>query len=220
MSEEKVMKYVKDFMLVEIKENQNLVHEMEGANGEKVTLYLDNEYNRMSEDYIPEDDSYIPHEGKVLSMPRGLNPKFRESGLNLDELESGDTIYVNHLAVNAHNRLTEGKYFLSLGRDIVGAITSNVLAKKVGEELVPVYDWSIFEAVENKYEHSTLIIPDHMKEKKREDILKLISPSKQLGDAEQGDMFVVNENAIYPLKIDGVKYFFVRTENVLLKILD
>lgn len=219
MEEEKVIKYIKDFALLEIEENQNLKHEFEGADGETVTLVLDNEYNRMGEDYIPEDDSYIPHEAKVLSMPKGLSRKAIDAGIDLEQITAGDTIYVNHLAVNSHNRLTEGKYFLSIPRDLVGSITSNVLAKRVGDEVVPVYDWSIFEAVVNEYENTTLIIPDHLKEKKKEDILKLIKPSRQLNGVE-GDMFVVKEEAIYPLQIDDTKYFFVRDENVLMKILD
>ena len=213
------MKFPKDYMLIEIKEDQNLTKEIENEKGEKVTLFLDNQYSRMSEDYIPED-GYIPHEAKILSMPRALSNKAKRYGINMEELSEGDTIYVNHLAVNSNSRLTDGNYFLSIPRDLVGAITSNVLAKRQGDTILPVYDWSIFEPVVNKYENSTIIIPDYLKEEKKEEILKVIQPSIFLKEQgiESGSRVVVNPDTIYPIKIDDKAIWFVRNENVLVKI--
>ena len=215
------MQFPKDYCLVEIDEKQNLKHEFVGADGETVTLTLDTEWNRMSEDFIPEDSSYIPHKGKIISKPRSISRKGIAAGLSLDELTEGDTVYINHLAVNPERKLTDGNYFLSVVRDMVGSITSHFIAKEVDGELFPVFDWNIFKPVINKYEHTTLIIPDYLKERKREDILEIVQPStfsKSQG-INPGDKLVVNPDAIYPIKIDDEDVWFVRNENILLRIL-
>ena len=213
------MEFPKDYMLIEIKEDQNLTKEIKGENGTKVTLFLDNQYTRMSDDYIPED-GFIPHEAKVLSMPRSLSNKAKRYGINLHEISEGDTIYVNHLAVNPNTKLEDGNYFLSIPRDLVGSITSNVLAKKVGEKVIPVYDWNIFQPVVNKYKSSSIIIPDYIKEEKKEDVLKVLEPSVFLKEQgiESDTRVVVNPDTIYPIKIKDKAMWFVRNENVLLKI--
>lgn len=217
----KIQRYVKDFALLEINESQNLTHTFKGEGGKEVTLYLDNQYNRMSEDFTPEDSSYIPHEAKILSMPKGLSPKFRKNGIDLKQVSAGDVVYVNHLAVNSHNRLTEGKYFLSIGRDLVGAITSNIIAKKKNNKIVPVYDWNTFIPIEDNIKSSNIIIPESFK-KKREDVLEIIEPSieSRREGINPGDKVVVNPDTIYPIKINDKSIWFVRNENLLLKILD
>ena len=217
---EEILTFPKDYCLVEIDEKQNLEHKFEGADGETVTLTLDIINNRIQDDFIPEDN-YIPHEGKVLSVPRTLSKKAERWGLKLGEIKPGDTVYLNHLAVNSDRKLSESKYFISIPRDLVGSITSNFLAKKEGDEIIPIFDWNMFKPVVNEYENSTIIIPDHVK-KKREDILELIHPSSfsKSEGAKKGDRFVVNPDTIYPIKIEDEDYFMVRNENLLLKILD
>lgn len=216
----KIQRYVKDFALIEIKEDQNLTHSFKGKDGKDVVLLLDNEYNRMSEDFIPSESSYIPHKATILSMPVGLSSKFRKNGIDLKQVSAGDIVYVNHLAVNANNRLTKSKYFLSIGRDLVGAITSNIIAKKVNNNIIPVFDWNTFKPVEDAIKSSNIIIPESFK-KKREDILEIVQPStfsKSQG-IKPGDKLVVNPDAIYPMKIDDEDVWFVRNENILLRIL-
>ncbi len=85
------MKYIKDFMRVEIKKDQNLTTEIKTADGIK-TLDLGNIYNRLDKDYIPEGDEYIPFKGKLIQKPLALGRKATRAGMTLDELIEGSTV--------------------------------------------------------------------------------------------------------------------------------
>lgn len=215
------MQFPKNYCLVEIDEKQNLKKKIQTADGEK-ELILDVEHNRIEDNFIPEDDSYIPHKGTVVSLPRSIDRRSMKYGITTDQLKPGDKVYVHHLAVNSERRLTNGQYFLSIPRDLVGSITSNFIAKVCDDgQIKTLYDWNLFEPVVNKYEHSTLVIPDYLKQKKREDILKithLSSFNKDQGNT-RGDRFIVKENSTYPIQIEGKKYIALRDENILCKIL-
>ena len=199
------MKYIKDFMRVEIKKDQNLTTEIKTADGIK-TLDLGNIYNRLDKDYIPEGDEYIPFKGKLIQKPLALGRKATRAGMTL-----------HHLAVNEDRLAGEDEYHLSYPRDMVGAITSNIICQIIDEEIVPTFDWNLFKPVEQIHQSSTIIIPEHLKQKKREDILQSTHLSRQLikEGYTPGDTFAVREQAIYTIKIEKVDYIAVRTENIL-----
>jgi len=204
---------------VEINLKQNLSHTIMTPEGEK-ELTLDLNQNRMEQDFVP-DDHYIPHKGKVLSMPRSLSKKAIRWGINLDEMCEGDTVYTSHLAVNENNKLGEDQYFVSIPRDMVGTISSFFIAKEVKGEIIPLYDWNMFEPVEEVKE-STIIIPEYLKKKKREDLMILKKPSKSLKEEgyKPGDRFIVHKDKVYPIKINNEVMVFVRNENLLLKVIN
>lgn len=210
------MKYIKDFMRVEIKKDQNLTTEIKTADGIK-TLDLGNIYNRLDKDYIPEGDEYIPFKGKLIQKPLALGRKATKAGMTLDELIEGCTVYLHHLAVNEDRLAGEDEYHLSYPRDMVGSITSNIICQIVDGEIIPTFDWNLFKPVDQIHQSSTIIIPEHLKQKKREDILQSTHLSRQLikeGYAP-GDTFAVREQAIYTIKIEKLDYIAVRTENIL-----
>ena len=215
------MKFPKDHCLVDIDEKQNLKKTIKTAEGEK-ELILDVAHNRIEDDFIPEDDTYIPQKGTIISVPGTTNTKARKVGITPDLLSDGDVVYMHHLAVRSERKLTNGQYFLSLPRDLGFSITTNFLCKIKDGDIEPIFDWNFCKPVKNVFAETTLIIPEYLRKQKREDVLQIVRPSAATlsNDTKQGDTIIVDKNSIYPIRIEGEDYIAVRDENILLKVID
>jgi co-chaperonin GroES (HSP10) len=209
------MRYVKDFMLIDIDLKQHLRKTM-NINGKEVELYLDTIFSRMDEaGTMTHDESLITHKGKIIDLPAGLSKKLKKDGITLDEFQEGDDVYFHHHSINFGRRTEDGHFFYPLFRDWVTKFVCSIYCKVKDGEVYPVSKWNICKQYKSIYESTTIIIPDHLRQKKREDLVELYKPSKFLEDElTQGDTIVINPEAFYIMKVEGEEYIFVHDDDI------
>lgn len=209
------MRYLKDFMLIDIDLKQHLKTTM-NINGEEVELYLDTIFSRMEEDgTMPHDEGLIPHKGKILGLPKGLSKNLKDDGIFLEDFEVGDDVYLHHHSVNFERKTDEGNFFYPLFRDWVTKFVCSVYCKVRDGEIFSVSKWNICKQKKNIFESTTIIIPDHLRQKKREDLVEIYRPSRFLEkEITQGDTVIINPEAFYKMKVEGEEYLFVHDDDI------
>lgn len=209
------MRYVKDYMLVDIDLKQHLRKTIKLGEKE-VELYMDTIFSRMEEDGTdPLDPSLIPHKGTVVGKPRGLSSIVKKDDITLDEINEGDVVYFHHHVVNFERRTEDGKFFFRFFRDMIAKYATSAYCKIVDGEIIPIHKWSICKKYKNIFQSTTLIIPQYLKNKKSEDLLEMVAPSRFISDeVSKGDVIVVKPLGVVDLKIEGEDYVVVHEDDI------
>ncbi len=209
------MRYVKDYMLVDIDLKQHLRKTIKLGEKE-VELYMDTIFSRMEEDGTdPLDPSLIPHKGTVVGKPRGLSSIVKKDDITLDEINEGDVVYFHHHVVNFERRTEDGKFFFRFFRDMIAKYATSAYCKIVGGEIIPIHKWSICKKYKNIFQSTTLIIPQYLKNKKSEDLLEMVAPSRFISDeVSKGDVIVVKPLGVVDLKIEGEDYVVIHEDDI------
>jgi len=210
------MKLVKDYLHLDIDLKGSLKKSL-NVGDKQVDLILDNVFSRYEEDgTMPADFRNLIHKGKLIGKPRGLSSFVKKDEITLDEVDVGDTIYFHHMVVSFDRRTEEGTFFFRYFRDMVTKKVCSAYCKVTPEgEVIPIHKWTICRKFKTVFESTTLIIPDHLRTQKREDLLEVITPSRFIKDeVSPGDIIVVNKNGIYEINVEGEDYVFIHTDDL------
>lgn len=210
------MKLVKDYLQLDIDLKGHLKKNFQVGDKE-VELFLDNVFNSYEGEVVPADVRNLIHKGIVIGKPRGLSNFVKKDDITLDEVEVGDVLYLHHRAIDFERRHKEtGTFFMRLWRDMITKYVTGAYCKVTPEgEVIPIHKWSICKKFKTVFETTTIIIPEHLRKQKREDLLEVITPSRFIKDeVSPGDIIVVNKNGIYEINVEGEDYVFIHTDDL------
>ena len=186
-------------------------------------ISLDNEYTRMQEEFLPDEEAYIPRDGIVMIAPDSLKAvtAFKSWDLDMDlDVKEGDHIYFHHFAAEIqHEYSFNGKdcFFMPYVRDMVTYLTTNIYCKVKDGEITMVGDWNLIKPIESKSSDvsDTILTPDaSLKDKENIGVLKAPSPFLSKEGFREGDTLIMNPDCISTIIIEGNKYFLISDRDV------
>lgn len=164
-------------------------------------LYIDTRFNEFQ---------YRVTEGPVVASPLKHNTGVKE----------GDTLYFHHLVVlNEGQTLTGNDKHYIVQYDPHITVNNQAIAYKDRDsgEIKPLAGWSLMEPIEEevKEDNSTIISVSLKESPVKKARIAFDAPWIQEMGVKKGDVIGLPKNRDYEIKIDGKKYFRVRTDDFL-----
>ncbi len=210
------MNLIRDYLQLDIDLKGHLRKTFK-INDKQIELFLDNVFNSYDGDSVPADVRNLIHKAVVVGKPGGISSYVKKDEISLDEISEGDTLYLHHRCIDFERKHKEtGTFFMRLWRDMVSKYVTNAYCKVTTDgEIIPIHKWTMCKKFKDIFQSTTLIIPDHLRKQKREDLLEVVSPSRFLKDyISKGDIVIVNKNGIYEINVEGEDYTFIHSDDL------